>query len=306
MAEVSVEKVDLFNDWVAIAQQRLITAGFDVSGLVATPKRSLEDTVGLAYFNALLHLTIPVRPRQVYKAGAFTCPPDLLDGLQLFEGKVVAGESLRPHMSGSVVKLSNHDNMRYDWGIHHFHLGTSTKADGFVKRTGPLVFAWVTDEAVYLIDTMEHGVWTQQQILYAVYTNWPSLLEPYQVNATELTYHATDDDIATFRKAQINTILKIADGVFVLPPGGGFAASGHSSAVVDEFIHTRRQLLKLSTAIKNLSSSMVLNPIQEGWIQNPILSYSLIDVEGAKYAVRENNNGFDFVLEGTDTGLPPL
>jgi hypothetical protein len=85
-----IQRADLYADWITIARERLLGVGFAVGALQPTPTLALADATGLAYFNALLHLTIPARPRQVHRAAGFVCPPALAEGLSAFEAKVRA------------------------------------------------------------------------------------------------------------------------------------------------------------------------------------------------------------------------
>jgi hypothetical protein len=85
-----IEQADLYGDWIAIARQRLIRSGFDVSHLVR------RNDVGQEYCNAMLHLTIPLRPHQVHWADTFNCPAHLIAGLEAFTAKVETGQNLRP------------------------------------------------------------------------------------------------------------------------------------------------------------------------------------------------------------------
>lgn len=44
----------------------------------------------------------------------------------------------------------------YDWGIHHLYLGETFSAPGYVKRTGPVLFAVFRKNDVYFIDIIDH------------------------------------------------------------------------------------------------------------------------------------------------------
>jgi hypothetical protein len=296
-----IERADLYADWVAIARGRLLRAGFDVQNLLT------DDAISLEYFNALLHLTIAARPRRLFKAANFTCPPDLLAGLRHFEARTLAGESLRPYMSRGAKKVANRDLLRYDWGIHHFHLGASFEADGFVSRTGPLLFAFVKPDELYLLAILSHGTWSEQKLLQLTHENWPHLLAPYrtQLNVLALGHEHTDAEIARLRKSQVNTILRVADGVFIHPPGGGFATSGHSEAVAENHLILYRSLTRLSQAIHNLSAEAVTKPWQLGLLQVPDLAYSLVDLGGSHFGLDETANQVRMLLDGP-SDLPSL
>lgn len=94
----------------------------------------------------------------------------------MLENKITNGESLFPHQSKSVSNLTSEDCLLYSWSIHHFHLGETLEIGGFIKRTGPVLFAYVTDDAFYMIDIKQHGTWSDKGLLQTLYENWPSLL----------------------------------------------------------------------------------------------------------------------------------
>ena len=290
-----IERADLYSDWIAIARQRLISSGFDVSLLVR------NDDVGQEYFNALLHLTIPIQPRQVYQSDTFDCPPELASGLATFIAKVEGGQNLRPHMSRGVKKVANRDALRYDWGIHHFHLGTTLARDGFVDRTEPILFAWVTDAAVYMLGTYPHGAWNQKQLLQLIYRNWLTLLEPYTIAAAGLSHHLTDKEIGQARRAGVTVALQIAEGVVVVPPGGGMPTSGHSMRAVRGNDQLHRSLVSMTEMLRDPTSSFHQELESKGAYKSRVLSYTLVDVDGRCVFIQKNNN-----LQYEVIGVPVL
>lgn len=290
-----IEAADLYRNWLAIARQRLINSGFDISRLVQ------DDDVGQEYFNAMLHLTIPIQPRQVYHADTFSCPADLAAGLEAFMAKVETGQNLRPHMSRGVKKVANRDAMRYDWGIYHFHLGTAVENDGFVKRTEPTLFAWVTGEAMYMLGLYPHGAWNQKLLLKLIHRNWPVLLAPYTTAAVGLEYHLTDEEIGQARRVRLNVALQIADGVIVSPPGGGMPASGHSLHAVRGNDRLYDNLHSMMEQLHDPSSAFHQQNESEGAYKRRVLSFTLVDSEGRCVVIERYNN-----LRFETKGIPNL
>ncbi|MBH8571322.1 hypothetical protein KB206_20690 [Microvirga sp. STS02] len=290
-----IERADLYGDWISIARQRLISSGFDVSGLVR------NDDVGQEYFNALLHLTISIQPRQVYQSDSFSCPHGLANGLVSFIAKVEGGQNLRPCMSRGVKKVANRDGLRYDWGIHHFHLGTTLAPDGFVDRTEPILFAWVTDAAMYMLGTYPHGAWNQKQLLQLIHRNWPALLEPYTIAAAGLSHHLTDKEIGQARRAGVTVALQIADGVVVFPPGGGMPTSGHSMRAVRGNDQLHDSLVSMTEVLSDPTSTFHQELESKGAYKSRVLSYTLVDVQGRCVFIEKHNN-----LQYEVMGIPAL
>lgn len=293
-----IEEANLYGDWIAIARKRLINNGFNVSLLIQ------DNDIGQEYFNALLHLTIPIQPRQVYQADTFNCPPDLVAGLAAFTAKVEAGQNLRPHMSRGVKKVTNRDLLRYDWGIHHFHLGTTVENDGFVKRTEPILFAWVTSEAIYMLGLYPHGSWIQRQLLQLIHRNWPELLAPYRIGAAGLTHQLTDKEIGRARRAGVTVAIQVADGFVVIPPGGGMPTSRHSMSAVRGNGHIYNSLHRMTELLHDPFSSFHQEAESRGDYVKRVLSFTLVDIEGRCILIERHNN-LHFELEGIPS-LPAL
>lgn len=62
-----------------------------------------------------------------------------------------------------------YDRFLDDYGCVHFHLGE--RLDGkYIKRTGPVALAFVTDDEIFFIETKPHGkdfpyTWSNKSVL---------------------------------------------------------------------------------------------------------------------------------------------
>ncbi|UPL51270.1 hypothetical protein [Hymenobacter sublimis] len=286
-----IEKVDLYSDWVKIAKQRLTAYGFNISQLVR------DEEVSLEYFNVLLHLTIPVHSRQVFYADTFNCPPELHAGLLAFIEKIESGRNLRPHMSRGVKKVANRDALRYDWGIHHFHLGTTLAPDGFIIRTEPVLFAWVANNAVYMLGLYPHGAWSQQEVLQVLYRNWPALLSPYTIKGASLTHVLTDQEVAQARKAGVTVAFQVAEGVAVVPPGGGMPTSKHSFRAVRDNDKLLDNLDSMTEQLRDPNSAFMQEYERKGAFKKRTLSFSLVEHNTGCMLI-EKHNTLHFKVDG--------
>lgn len=249
-------------DFSAIMRRELEEAGFDTSGIS-------EKDLPIKYFTISMRL-IEKRPRVIYKAADFVCPPDLEAGLQLLESKITNGDSLFPHQSTSVSRLTTEDKMLYSWTIHHFHLGTTLDNRGFIQRTGPVLFAFVTDDAVYMIDIKPHGSWSDKGLIQKLYDNWPQLLESWKVDG-EPVVNFGSEEIKELRKANVNTILMLDDGSSFVGPGFGVTTAGTpadaSLKVGDIFRHMDRFVRDLkkdpSDFLRTIYSEEEINQMTE-------------------------------------------
>lgn len=212
-----VIKENFKKNFADICRDELESVGFDTS--------SIEDKdIPFKYFTVVLR-TIEKKPRTIYKAANFSCPVELQAGLSILENKITRGESLFPHQSKSVSNLTSEDCLLYSWSIHHFHLGETLETGGFIKRTGPVLFAYVTDDAFYMIDIKQHGAWSDKGLLQTLYDNWPSLLQSWKIDGKpEVNFNS--EEIGQLRKAHINTIVELNDGNSFIGPGYGMTTAG--------------------------------------------------------------------------------
>ena len=81
------------------------------------------------------------------------------------------------------------DLLLNDWRIHHLHLSTNKKSNGFVSGN-ELLLAIFTKSDAYLIDISTHGKWADEHLIRVIVSNWPheNLVWPLRaVSYTHLT-----------------------------------------------------------------------------------------------------------------------
>jgi hypothetical protein len=239
-------RIDLYGDWIEMLKSDLIANGYSISS------DSTPDNICHRYFNVKRRLIEPV-PRSILLSSEFTCPQEQLAGLDLVKKKIASGEDLKPHLSEQINNTDYDDGMLNDWGIYHLHLGILLQNNGFIERTGPLLYARFTHDSAYLINIYPHGKWALQDLMKIVHHNWPELLLPYslkQDGLISLGHSPIDSDIKAFRKNTINALIQMEDGTVYFPPGGGVATSklsrkstgGVSSDVLTKCNHMYRRL----------------------------------------------------------------
>lgn len=131
----------------------------------------ITSDLPIYYFNAVQR-RISMNRRSIYVSDVFQCPAEHRVGWHLIQQKVKEGQDLTPHLSKLINKPEKTDPMLNDWGIYHLHLGTEIQ-NGFACRTGPLLFARVTDERFYALDVYSLGTWTESEVVETVHRNWP-------------------------------------------------------------------------------------------------------------------------------------
>ncbi|MFZ0887421.1 MAG: hypothetical protein WA005_03135 [Candidatus Binataceae bacterium] len=246
-------RADFLADWCEIQKTELTRMGYTVN-----PSDTAE-TISLAFYNVQRRI-IPQGPRTVVQSRELTCPYEHRAGLNVVLKRAAGGLDLRPHQSKALLQADYNDALLNDWRIHHFHLGTTPgpNAPDFVERTGPVLFACVTEDEFLAIDVMEHGDWARQRLLEVIHRNWPKLIERYRIRALGLEMKPSDDDIKKLRSGHVQSMTEV-DGVVYAPPGGGYATSGTSMEVVFQHQNACRVLLGLQDHVtKNIDQLVQL------------------------------------------------
>ncbi len=221
--------IDFYADWIAILRGELSKRGYE--------NPSAAQDVEIAYFNLRKRL-VRARPRNVHEAPTLTCPNEVRVGYDEVVRKVRAGEDVRAHLSRGLAKRDFHDLLLNDWGIHHLHLSTALEPDGFVKRSGPVLFARFGRKDAYFIAVKQHGSgeapWTDITVLETFAESWPEQMERYElrglVRSSETNPSAKE--LASARKAGVQPIVAIK-GKYYMPLGGGISTARVGVAVVD-------------------------------------------------------------------------
>lgn len=137
-------RMDFVGEYAGNLKTRLQADGY------AVPVELDPEGVCRLYLNFLRRRVPPV-PRKVFVASEFSCPQDLQAGLYVVRGKIESGQDLSPHLSSRLKTLEYHDMLLNDWGIHHLHLGTMLKQNGYVERTKFVLFVRFLPAFAYLI-----------------------------------------------------------------------------------------------------------------------------------------------------------
>ena len=153
------------------------------------------------------------------------------------------GESVLSFLSDRINDSESTDGLLWDYGLHHLHLSRQPGKAGFVKRSGWLLYARVTDDDVYFVDVRAHRdcerlEWVRQEILSILHSNWPDLMEPVRLNGVT-GVQITDQQKKEIRRKNVNVAHRIG-GHTVMPLGMGVTGDGHSSLcrfLADKLIH---------------------------------------------------------------------
>ncbi|MDD2704214.1 MAG: hypothetical protein PHU07_02625 [Acidocella sp.] len=218
--------MNFFDDVAGLCRTKLLEAGYSL------PTASTTEEDVFNYLRVARRRIEPL-PRTVHIATELVCPPEHQQGFDAILERAEAGEPLRPYQSKRVGRASYNDNLLNAWDIHHFHFGTTIDVDGWASRTGPLLYARVTPTDFYCIKVLEHGAWTQQDLVATLHRNWAASLEPFHAKgAIRLAYQVTDEQVKAHWDLGINTAVQVEENFIYMPMGGGFSSNKTSTWVV--------------------------------------------------------------------------
>ena len=241
--ENDIAVANFFADMARECRKKLISAGY------SDPTSAEAEDIVRAYLN-VRRRRVSIRRRAVHRA-AYSAPPDLVEGEKEFLAKAKAGEDLLPHQSTSLEQPDYEDGMLNDFGIQHFHLGTTQHPTrpSFVARTDPILFAMVREDDLYCIGYYGHGEWSRATLLDVIHENWPDTIAGFSLDGVTLAHSYTDDEHEKLRRADINVATQRPDGTIHMGPGGGTTLAGTSIRDMRDLMSARQFCSQLESAV---------------------------------------------------------
>ena len=225
---------------------------------------NIDLTNSVVQYFDIINKCVKAIPRKVRYSNQFNCPKGYENDLKRFEELVISGKDLSPHMTKSLFKADKKDELLYDWGIKHFHLSSQYDDNGMAKRSDYLVFAIVTDDTFYFIQTYRHKeeyVFSNREMISIVNSNWPELLDPFRLKNASLTQFVSDKEYDMLRKAHINSFVEIGHEI-IASVGGGYALSGVSFKAARQSDYWINMCSNLQLSIVQ-NASIIINTINE-------------------------------------------
>lgn len=222
-------KADFKRDWIVHLRSVMI----NTQGWAEAEVRSISDrNVACHYFDALRRRITP-QSREIRIADDFQCPPECEAGWRVLQGKIDGGDDINAHRSRRHSSLYNPDGLLAEWGVHHFHLGVAAdkKDPSYVERTGPLLYALVTDRIFFAINIYDHKSFEKSSILESIHRNWPDLIGQYRPKG--VTGGKWDEtQRRALRGKNVNVLVSTEDGTVYMPLSGGMMSSGMNAEAV--------------------------------------------------------------------------
>jgi hypothetical protein len=210
-------KIDIKKDWEEHIRAKFIELGFTYNENESLKNNSIT-------FHRIIRRIVPSLKRKVYISKECTVPFIMKNGFDEIIRRFENGEDLKPYQSRLTKKSDINDLLLNDWAIHHFHLGDSLESDGYISRTGPLLYAMVTKDSAYLIAVLRHGQWTNKDLVQILHNNWKEMMNQFVIQSSP--EHLTIEQRKTLRNKHANTVITASDGTTYCSPGGGIMSSG--------------------------------------------------------------------------------
>jgi len=257
--------IDLVREWEDIQLgdfQRFITEwGFESQAL----ERYLNTSPGtkewvdsreeaiMTWFN-YLYRRIPAKPRKLVPNRSLVCPVDVAQGWTRLQQEVKNGTDLTPRLSRKIENADYNDGMLYDWGFHHFHLGTTfdPKHPRLIQGTSFVLFAIVDSYEFYPIDFVQHGAWGDRTVLEKAISAFPDRFEKFCLKGiTGIASPLACEDVGGMRQCGVNIFHKIGDKIYA-PPGMGLTTAGTSVAATMALDRKRRLFQRIENQVREI------------------------------------------------------
>lgn len=230
--------MNFYADWVLFLRSELKRNGLKETSTFT----DLE--IEIAYFNLEFRL-IERKPRRCFVSREMSLEKKYEKRFKRILRTAETGGDLNIYLSKTLLDPQYNDMLLNHWGIHHLHLGKPTASrPGFASRTPELLYARVSEDAIYFIQITDHMGFAEQELLEIIYRNWPALIDA-ELPLLPAPEMPTAAETAQLRKAGIVTAIRLSNGKLYLPYKGGFTTSGTSVKVMDRISQIRRWIRAL-------------------------------------------------------------
>lgn len=243
-------------------------------------------SVNAPYLQFLNHRgkLISNKPRVVSYSSTFQINEENREGLNNLVSDIKHGNDINKHLSKLINNAKIPDGMLDHFGCKHFHLGNVLEG-AFIKRTGEIALAFVSDDEIFFIEAKTHGgntsqlIWFEQSVVEILHNERPSLISKYKVEGfKDITPKFTDpNDIKTMRGINVNTYIIIDDTTAYSPMNLGSTLGGLGVELTMKYIHIQKSM---SRAIHDF-----LNNFENDFENVTINNIKVYDLQAIDYGV---------------------
>jgi hypothetical protein len=160
--------------------------------------------------------------------------------------------------------------------VHHFHLGIAAdpKNPVYIGRTGPLLYALVSDKAFCAINVFSHQSFEDSSVLESIHRNWPYMISKYRAKGVAGGAW-TPEQRRTLRGKNANVLTAVSDGTVYLPITGGVMASGVNAEAVRCADYWQIRIRELQAALESRLDELLPALGQNGYAAEPEIKATL-------------------------------
>lgn len=205
--------------------------------------------------------------------------------METIKEKIIIGDDIKLYLSTRILDLEYNDPMLNDWGIYHLHLGDVTKSDGFIERTGPLLYVRFDANKAYFINVYSHDDWANQDVIKVIHNNWPKSISKFILpGVTSVEKNFSNEEYRSLRNAGASLAISIEPGIIYSMLGGGYATSGTSLEVITTCDYIRKYLRDRETYVRENINQFEKLANEIGINLEPEITFKLIIKENQIFA----------------------
>lgn len=211
----------LINDW-AIHTMQEMGVQFDVNSNNAPYLQLLNHQKKL----------IQPKPRKVSYAANFKVSDENSEGIKNLVASIENGDDVNKYLSKLIFKGNISDGMLDHFGCKHFHLGNEQVGD-FIKRTGEIALAFVTDDEIFFIETKLHGkdhalIWYEDNVIRILHNERPDLIKKFKAKYMKniSPSPSNPEDLKKMRDINVNNYVVIDNETAYAPINLGNTLGG--------------------------------------------------------------------------------
>lgn len=246
------------------------------------------------WYQRYKHRIIDFKKWALVEASDLLIPNKYQSAYDLIKQDILNGESLKKYQSRLLKKLDYDDDMLSHWGIQHLHLGLETQSDGYVERTGDLLFVFFKETKAYIVGIYNHTSWCDIDIVESIHRNWPTELAVFKSNSDAKPL--TQEQYKILRSKNVCCNIVVSDGTEYIAPGSGVTANG---APITATFNSDKIINMFNTSFEAIKGNIqrILESDPEQRNSDTITIGMRICHESKEFIYKIKETGFEFKLQ---------
>lgn len=185
------------------------------------------------------------------EANGFIVPNEFQSAYSAIKSDIEAGNPLIKYQSRKLKQLDYDDDMLSHWGIQHLHLSSECQKDGFVKRTGELLFVHFDGAYAHIIGIFNHRSWCDLDLIEIMHENWADRMAVFRMDSG--MRKLTETEYKALRAKHANANIIVNDGTEYMNPGCGVTANG---SPINAVINSQKVIAMFNQQFETIKANM--------------------------------------------------